>query len=444
MERFDVIVVGTGVAGQTAVGELSMAGKKVAVVDKRAFGGTCALRGCEPKKVLFAAAEVVERAAAQAGDGPAGELRLDWPSLIAFKRTFTDPMPLMIEKMFVDGGATVIHGNARFISKDAIEVDGTKYSAEHFVLATGALPLPLGIPGAELVLDNEQFMASDTLGGRVVFIGGGYISFEFAHMAASAGAKVTVLHRSAQVLKEFDSDLAEMLVRGYRDAGIDVRTNAPVAGVRRTDHDLEVVLADGTVVQCDMVVHGAGRMPDLAGLNLETAGVAYGRHGIEVDSSMRSTTNPQVFAAGDCAALGAPLTPVGIAQARVARANILEPGSAAFSPKAVPSVVFSNPPMASVGMSEAEAASQGLDIEVKLSDTSAWASSRRTGTHVSGAKTIVEHGTGRILGAHLLGHGADEVINVFAAAMMAGLTASDLKAGICAYPTGSSEIEHLL
>jgi glutathione reductase (NADPH) len=134
---------------------------------------------------------------------------------------------------------------------------------------------------------------------------------------------------------------------------------------------------------------------------------------------------------------------VGVAQARIARANILKPGSATFAPKAVPSVVFSNPPMASVGMSEDDAAAQGLDAEVKFTDTSRWASSRRAGMHTSGAKTIVEHGSGRILGAHLLGHGADEVINVFAAAMIGGLSVTDFKAAIWAYPTGGWEIVHL-
>lgn len=443
MESFDVIVIGTGVAGQTAAGELSMAGKKVAVVDKREFGGTCALRGCEPKKVLYAAAEVVERANGQADGGLSGTVAVDWPELIAFKRTFTDPMSPMIEKGLVDGGATAIHGNARFVSPDTIDVGGIQYSAEHFVLTPGAVPLPLGIPGEDFVLDNERFMASETLGSHVVFIGGGYISFEFAHIASAAGAKITILHRSAHVLEQFDVDLTEMLVRGYRDAGIDVRTNAPVTAVRASDAGFEVVLGDGTAVECDMIVHGAGRAPDLAGLDLEVGGVAYGRRGIEVDSSMRSTTNPRVFAAGDAAALGAPLTPVGIAQARIARANILEPGSATFAPAAVPSVAFSDPPLASVGLTEAEAKTQGLDVEVKFTDTSMWASSRRTGVSVSGTKTIVERNTGKILGAHLLGHNADEVINVLAAAIAAGLTASDVKSAIWAYPTGGSEVVYM-
>ncbi len=444
MERFDAIVIGTGVAGQTAAGELSAADKRVAVIDRREFGGTCALRGCEPKKVLFTAAEVAERAAAQAGNGVSGALRVDWTSLVAFKRTFTDPIPSAIERSLTEGGAVALHGEARFVSEDTIGVGGTEHAADHFVIATGAVPRPLGIPGAGLVTDAEGFMAADALGERVAFIGGGYISFEFAHIAAAAGARAVVLHRGARVLEGFDPDLAQMLARGYRDAGIEVRTEAVVSEVREAGGALEIVCGNGDVVVCDMAVHGAGRVPDTGGLGLEAAGVAYGPRGVEVDDAMRSTTNPRVFAAGDAAASGVPLTPVGIAQARVVVANILEPGSATFSPIVTPSVVFSDPPLASVGLTEAQAREIGLGVEVKLTDTASWASSRRVGQRVSGAKTIVDRGSGRIVGAHLLGHGAEEVVNVFAAAIAGGLTASDLKRAVWAYPTASSEIVYLL
>lgn len=444
MERFDVVVIGTGVAGQTAAGELAAAGKRVAVVDKREFGGTCALRGCVPKKVIFAAAEVAERAAAQAGNGLSGTVRLDWPSLIAFKRTFTDPATRIAEEWLADAGAVALHGLARFVSADTIDVGGTQYAAEHIVIATGAVPRDLGIPGAELVTDSEGFMAAERIGSRVAFIGGGYISFEFAHMAAASGAHVVVFHRGARVLEGFDPDLAEMLTRAYRDAGIEIRLGAVVTEVRSAGGALEIVCGNGDIVACDMAVHGAGRVPDFEGLDLDAAGIAHGPRGIDTDESMRSTTSPRVFAAGDAAGSGVPLTPVGIAQARVVVANILEPGSATFSPAVTPSVVFSDPPLASVGLTEEQARERGLDVEVKLTDTSSWASSRRVGQRISGAKTIVERGSGHVVGAHLLGHGAEEVINVFAAAIAGGLTASDLTGALWAYPTASSDIVYLL
>ncbi|MHB1136818.1 MAG: dihydrolipoyl dehydrogenase family protein [Coriobacteriia bacterium] len=444
MERFDVMVIGTGVAGQRAAGELAAAGKSVAVTDAREYGGTCALRGCEPKKVLFTAAEVVERARSHAGRGPEGSLRLDWPSLIAFKRTFTDDVPGRVEESLSGSGVVLLHGAARFVSPDAIDVGGVVYSADRFIIATGAIPRPLGIPGEEHVLDSEGFMAVELLGEHVVFIGGGYVSFEFAHIAAAAGAKVTILHRGPRVLEMFDADLVEMLVGAYRRAGVDVLVDAAVTEVRDDGGALTVICEGGPRVTAGMVVHGAGRVPAISDLGLEAAGVTHGRRGIEVDTRMRSIGNEQVYAVGDAAAVGAPLTPVAIAQARAAVADILEPGSGEFIDPVTPSVVFSDPTLASVGMTPEQAAQHGIEVEVKLTDTSAWASSRRIGQQVSGARIVIERDSGRIVGAHLLGHAADEVINVFALAIACGQTAASLKRALWAYPTGASEIPYLL
>ena len=288
MSDFDVIVIGTGVTGQTVAEELAGGGRRVAIVDRREYGGTCILRGCEPKKVLVTAAEVVERAEAQAGHGPAGELRLDWPALIAFKRTFTDSAPRSIEEHLKSVGVEALHGRARFTGPESLAVDGASHSAEHVVVATGARPVPLGIEGEDLVLTSEDFMASETLGERVVFIGGGYISVEFAHVAAASGATVTICHRGPRVLEGFDPDLAGMLMDGYRRAGIEVRTRAPVHAVVEEAGALAVVLEDGTRIPADMVVHGAGRAPDLEALDLDAAGVTFGSRGIEVDQALRS------------------------------------------------------------------------------------------------------------------------------------------------------------
>jgi glutathione reductase (NADPH) len=192
-----------------------------------------------------------------------------------------------------------------------------------------------------------------------------------------------------------------------------------------------------------MVVHGAGRVPDLESLALKAADVAFGRRGIEVDAQLRSVSNPRVWAAGDAADRGLPLTPVGVAQGRLVARNILG-GADAFDPAVTPSVVFSDPVLVAVGLTEEQATSQGIDVTARLIDSTTWASSRRVGARVSGAKVLVERGTGRIVGAHLLGHNAEEVINVFAVAIVGGLTAADLKAIPWAYPTGASEIVYLV
>ncbi len=443
MSDFDAIVIGTGVTGQTVAEALATDGRRVAIVDRREYGGTCTLRGCEPKKVLVSAAEVVERARAQAGNGPAGDLRLDWPALIAFKRTFTDPAPQSIEDYLKSVGVETLHGQARFTGPAALTVDGVAHTAGDVVVATGALPMPLGIEGEDLILTSEDFMAAETLGERVVFIGGGYISMEFAHVAAAAGSSVTICHRGARVLGGFDPDLAGMLADSYRRAGIDVRTDAPVRSVVEEAGAFAVDLKDGTRIPADMVVHGAGRVPDLEALDLAAAGVAFGRRGIEVDKALRSVSNPRVWAAGDAADLGLPLTPVGVLEGRVLARNVLGE-EAVYDPAVTPSVVFSDPPLATVGLTEAQAAEQGLDVQGSLVDRTQWASSRRVGDPVAGAKVLVDRASQRIVGAHLLGHHADEVINVFATAMVAGLTTADLKALPWAYPTGGWEIGYLI
>jgi glutathione reductase (NADPH) len=443
MSEFDAIIIGTGAAGQTVAAELAGAGKRVAIVDEREYGGTCALRGCEPKKVMVQAAEVVERAARQQGNGVVGDVTLDWPALVAFKKTFTDPTPQGVEDYLQGLGVATLHGVARFTGPASVAVGDQEHTAETIVVASGARPRPLGIPGEDLVLTSEQFMAAERLGRRVVFLGGGFVSMEFAPVARAAGAHVTVVHRGAHVLKEFDPDLSDLLVKAYREAGMDVLLNAPVDAVERDGDALAVVLGGGERVPADMVVHGAGRVPDLGELDLAAAGVTTGRHGVEVDEHLRSLSNPHVWAVGDAASRGLPLTPVATIEGAVAAANILG-GDRIFDPAVTPSVTFTDPPLAGVGLSEAQAAARGLDVSGGLVDMSAWASTRRIGARVAGAKVLVEKASGRLAGAHLLGHHAEDVINVFAVAMTAGLTVSDLMALPWAYPTAEWEIRYLV
>ena len=451
MAHFDLIIVGTGVAGRTAAEEAARAGLATAVVDCRAFGGTCALRGCEPKKILAAAAEAALRVRGQRGHGLVGDARLDWPELIAFKRRFTDGLSESFEAGMRAAGQTPLHGIARFVAADTIEVGGVSYSADAILLGTGATPMPLGIKGEELLVDSEAFLDLAELPERVVFVGGGFISFEFAGIAAAAGAKPVILHRSEQALKGFDPDLVAALIEQYAEWGVDVRLNTPVAGIRRGDGRaadegaaLAIELPDGSSVPADIVVHGAGRVPDLDALDLPAGGVGFSRRGVAVDPQMRSTSNPRVWAAGDAAASGPPLTPAGVSQARVAIANIVAPGSATWEPAVIPSAVFSQPPLCAVGLSERQARERGTDVDVKLSDTSGWLSSQRVGLKHTAAKTIVERSTGRILGAHVLGHGAEETANLFALAIAARQTVDDLKRVLWAYPTASSEIDYWL
>ncbi|MGH8324127.1 MAG: FAD-dependent oxidoreductase, partial [Steroidobacteraceae bacterium] len=198
MDSYDLIVIGTGTAAQVVASRVRGAGRSVAVIDHRPFGGTCALRGCDPKKVLVSGAEAADWARRMHRRGVAGELRIDWRELIAFKRTFTDPVPKKREESFAKQGIDALHGMARFSGPDTVIVEGRALKGRNIVVAAGARPVPLGVPGAEHAFTSDAFMELEDLPKRIVMVGGGYIAAEFSHIAARVGANVTVLQRAAR------------------------------------------------------------------------------------------------------------------------------------------------------------------------------------------------------------------------------------------------------
>jgi glutathione reductase (NADPH) len=242
------------------------------------------------------------------------------------------------------------------------------------------------------------------------------------------------------VLKGFDPELAAMLAERYRDLGITILTDAPVTRVERRGDGVAVVTTHG-VVEADIAVHGAGRIPDIDGLDLAAAGVEHSRRGVEVTAQLRSVSNPVVWAAGDAAAIGAPLTPVAGAQGEVVAAGILG-RHAACDDSATPSVVFSDPPLARVGI-DAEQAEADDTLEVRAHDMSGWFTQSRVGNTAAGARLVVDRATGAIKGAHLLGVGANEVINIFALAIRFGITLEDLRTVTWSYPTLAYDINYL-
>lgn len=441
---YDLIVIGAGTGGTGVARMAANAGWKVATVDRLPYGGTCALRGCDPKKMLIAVTEGVDWAANMAGKGLVASTSVAWPEMMAFKRTFTDTMPPRIEAGLAKAGVDTLHGAARFTGPDRIELNGETLTAKHFHIATGARPMTLGIPGEEHLATSTDFLDLPDRPDRIAFVGGGFIAMEFAHIAKRAGARdVTVLEMMERPLAPFDPDLVAVLVEATEDLGIDLRTRAKVLGIEKRGAEFAVTVErpDGReTVVCDVVVHATGRVPNIDGLNLEAAGVEYGRRGIKVSAAMR-TTNPAIFAAGDCADSGPNLTPVSAFEARVATKNLLAGKDArAVRYPPVPSVVFTLPMLATVGLSEAAAADRGLSFDTHFKRTERWYSSMRVGAKWSGYKVLVERGSGRILGAHLIGPGAEEQINLFAMAMGAGQTANQIKAMLFAYPSYASDI----
>ena len=420
----------------------------MAIVDSRPFGGTCALRGCDPKKVLVGAAEVLDWASRMKGNGVRSEqLSIDWRELMRFKCTFTQPVPKRREEGLAKAGIVAFHGRARFVGANAVQVGDEVLEARFVAIAAGQKPADLKIPGQELLTTSEQFLELDELPRRILFIGGGYIAFEFAHVAARVGSEVTIVHRGARPLELFDPDLVEQLVVSTRELGINVQLGTQAEGVEKGRSLTVRASAAGQerLFEADMVVHAAGRTPEIDDLNLDVAGVAWDERGVKVNEYLQSVSNPAVYAAGDAAASGGPpLTPVAGYEGAVVASNMLKGNHQKPDYTGIPTVVFSIPPVASVGLSESEAQERGLKFRVKKETTSTWYSSRRVAEKYSGYKVLVEEGTDRILGAHLLGGEVGEVINLFALAIRSGIRATDFKHAIFSYPTHSSDLPYMV
>lgn len=380
---FDLVIIGTGTAASTTASECSSAGLSVAIIDSLPFGGTCALRGCDPKKVLVEAAKIIDSNQRHENKGIIGSqgVHIKWADLIRFKRTFTDPFPKSREDGYINGGIVPFHGHAKFIGPTAVRVERGESGnnidiilrSKHILIATGSKPMNLNIPASEGIITSDQFLelGCDNLPDRIVFIGGGYISFEFAHIAARSGSNVTILHRGKQPLEHFDPDLVNKLVERSRDIGIDVRLEAAVKSVDKSlsatetsnlnDRNKLVVHYSSSDVskknnrnnretgllkiEADLVVHGAGREPNIEGLDLmDAGGIEYTHRGVKVNEYLQSVSNEAVYAAGDAAASrGLPLTPVASYDGAIAANNIIKGNTMKTNYDGLPSVVFTIP-----------------------------------------------------------------------------------------------------
>jgi glutathione reductase (NADPH) len=446
MARFDRVVIGTGNAGQAAAAAAREQGLSVAMVDCRPPGGTCALRGCVPKKVLVAAAEALDTIRrAEAHGIRVGSARLDWGALIARVRSFVEGTPDDVARSLEAQGIALLRGEAQFVGPDAIDVDGERVEADGFVVATGSVPATLGIDGEDHLLTSEDLLETPELPGSVVFAGAGVIAFEFAHVMARAGAEVTLV--GGRPLAAFDSDVVERLIDATRERGIRVQTGARVQGVTGEGAWLRVSYAvdgDERTVEAEAAVHAAGRVPDLAELALEAAGIELEGGQPRLDAALRSVTNPRIAFAGDAVAAAPQLSPVASWAGRYAAEHLGAGASEAPDYTSVPRVVFAIPALAAVGLDPRRAAQAGLEVDVRDTDMRGWRSARTYAEEHAFARVVLERGSGRVLGATLLGHGAAEVIHTFAWAVRHRWTAADLKSAVYAYPTFHADIKYLL
>jgi len=446
---YDLMVIGAGMEGITAANRCAAHGWRVGIVDPLPYGGTCALRGCDPKKILRRGAEVIDDARLLQGRGvDATGLALDWSGLMRHKRGFTDGVPDDVEARLRKNGVRTFHGGARFVSADALQIDGESFAANRFLIATGARPRSLEFPGREHMIDSTEFLSLPDLPPRILFVGGGLVSFEFAHIAARAGADCVIVHHGERPLRAFDPDLVDLLVRRSEQVGIHVHNRSSIGAVSRSATGLQVDIHRGDVVtgiETDLLVHGAGRVPDLDTLDLEAADVASGPRGVDVFGHLQSRSNPRVFAAGDSADTpGERLTPVAVFEGKVAASNMIKGSRTVPVYSGVPSTVFTIPELNRVGMLEEDAARDGRDVDVRFHDTSGWYSNYRVGETTAATKVIIDPATDQILGAHLLGPGYSEVINTFALAIKLSLTTRQLKSATATYPSVGSDVGSML
>ncbi len=445
-EHYDVLVIGSGPAGRKAAQDCNNADLSVAVIEDYGFGGTCPLRGCEPKKVLVDAAFTVARARDMAGHGLRNAPAIDWPELMRFNRTFVEPVSRRVETFLDHEGIASYFGRARFVGPNTIKVNDDILVGKYVVVATGAVPRPLETPGKEFISSSDDFLEMMEMPREIIFMGGGFISFELGHLAARAGARVTILEVVERPLAPFDPDLVGLLVKATEDLGVTVKVNCPVQAVERQDGRLLVRAGAGgeLVLEADMVVHGAGRVPALDGLELDKTGVESTRRGVTVNEFMQSVSNPMVYAAGDAAATTHPLTPVATMEAEVAAHNIIHGNTRSSQHQGLPSAVYTYPPLAAVGLREDEAVRQRIGFKKYYKETSGWSEHKRIGLKHAGYKLLLDESGERVVGAHILGERADEMINIFGLAIQHGLTVSQLKNTIWAYPSFIYTLRYIL
>ncbi|MEE4608826.1 MAG: DUF123 domain-containing protein [Desulfobacteraceae bacterium] len=451
-QYYDVVIVGSGTAGQTAAYDLMEGGLKVAVVESSDRpGGTCALSGCQPKKFYYEIAETVARGRHLLGKGIDAAPRGSWSQVRAQKNAFTDKIPAGAVRGLEGAGIDYLRGRARYRDPDTLTVDGRPIEARYHILATGARPMPLPFDGSQYLTTSDQFLDLEDLPERIVFVGGGFISFEFAHFAARLGpgtAPVRILEAAPRPLGPFDAEMVALLVAASSEEGIEVQSGITIEAVaQRAQGGFTVAIAGEKPQEADLVVHGAGRIPAIADLDLDAAGIDYTRRGITVDDRM-CTSRPRVFAIGDCAAT-IQLARVADAEAQTAARNILAelkgqaPSGLDYS--AVPFVLFTYPQYAMIGKTEDALRQEGIEYRKSAGSRLSWPTYRRVGLGHAAYKILVGVDQ-RILGAHFLSDNATGLANTIKDAMLAGLTVDQLhrQSIMTPYPSRESDLIYML
>ncbi|MCC7048367.1 MAG: glutathione-disulfide reductase [Alphaproteobacteria bacterium] len=436
---YDLFVIGAGSGGVRASRIAAGHGARVAIAESWRVGGTCVLRGCVPKKLLVYGSHVAHDIEDAAGFGwTIGRAVHDWPKLIANKDKELDRLHGVYLKLLSNAGVELIAGEARVVAPDAVEINKKRITAKTILVATGGWPVIPDIPGRQLAITSNEALDLKHRPERIVIVGGGYIAVEFAGIFAALGSKVTQLYRGEMILRGFDTDVRAFLADELRKKNIDLRLRTDVTRIDSAMRGLAVTLTNGQVVDADAVMMATGRAPNTKKLGLAEVGVALKPNGAVVVDEWSRSSVPSIYAVGDVTDR-INLTPVAIAEGHAFADTVFGGKPRKMDHANVPSAVFSQPSVSVVGLSEDAARAKGLVVDI-------YRTSFRPMKHtLSGRdermlmKLVVERATDRVIGAHMVGADAPEIIQGLAVAMKAGATKADFDATIGIHPTAAEE-----
>ncbi|MBE0626207.1 MAG: glutathione-disulfide reductase [Burkholderiales bacterium] len=438
---YDLFTIGAGSGGVRASRHAAALGARVAVAEERYLGGTCVNVGCIPKKLFSYAAHYGEDIAHAAGYGWSSAARaFDWRTLLANKDREIERLNGVYERLLRGAGVTLLRARAALIDAHTVEVDGRRISARHILVATGGWPVVPPIPGAELAISSNEAFHMDALPRRVLVVGGGYIAVEFASIFNGLGVDTTLIYRGERLLKGFDADLGGFLAGEMENKGVHIRLRSDIERIERTAHAgaLRATLAQGGELEADGVMYATGRAPNTRGLGLEYAGVNLAANGaIVVDANFQSNV-PSIHAVGDVIDRVL-LTPVALAEGMVVAERLFGSGGRSMDYEYIPTAIFSNPNIGTVGWSEAKARERAGDIDVYRTTFGALRHQLTGSGEKVLMKLVVDRASGRVLGVHMVGPDAGEIIQGFAVALKCGATKSQFDATIGIHPTIAEE-----
>jgi len=436
---YDLITIGGGSGGVRASRfSAQRYGKKVAVVENLRIGGTCVMRGCVPKKLLVYGAHFAGDFEDAAGFGwNVGERSHDWPKLMRAKTEELNRLEDVYHRLLREAGVEEITGTGKLVDAHTVEVEGKTYTAEHILIATGGWPKLPDVPGIEHAITSNEALDLEDLPKRIVIVGGGYIAVEFAGIFAALGAKVTVIIRAENILRGFDQTMRDALRDEMTKKGIDVMSECQVKSIEKTDTGYSLRLDQVDFLETDLVMYATGRGPNTKGIGLEDVGVEMDRNGAIVVDEYSQTSVDSIYAIGDVTDR-VQLTPVALAEGMAFARTIYEGQPTSVSYDNIPSAVFSQPPIGTVGLTE-EDARKDHNVAIYQSRFRPMKHTLSGRDEHSVMKLIVDRDTDKILGAHMIGDDAPEIIQGIGIAVKAGATKADFDATIGIHPTAAEE-----